>query len=168
MDIRMPRLNGIAATARITAADPSARVLVLTTFGDENYVYEALRAGASGFLLKNAPSEQLVDGIRTVAAGEALLSPGVTRAVIERYVRHPRATPARPPAALTDLTARELEVMRHIALGLSNHEIAQSLTVGESTVKTHVARIFMKLGLRDRAQVVVAAYESGLVEPGKP
>ncbi len=167
MDIRMPRMDGIGATERITAQEPAPRVLALTTFGDESYVYEALRAGASGFLLKNAPTEQLVDAVRTVAAGEALLSPAVTRAVVERYVRQPRAAPATPPAALAELTARELEVMRHIAFGLSNHEIARALVVGESTVKTHVARIFMKLGLRDRAQVVVAAYESGLVEPGQ-
>jgi DNA-binding NarL/FixJ family response regulator len=168
MDIRMPVLDGIAATRRIgQLGDTAVRILMLTTFGAENYVYEALRAGASGFLLKNAPPEQLIEGIHVIASGESLLAPAVTRAVVERYVASPRATGGTPPPALTGLTPRELEVMRHIAQGLTNQEIASALVVAEATVKTHVARILMKLGLRDRAQVVVAAYESGLVEPGR-
>lgn len=168
MDIRMPVLDGIAATRKIVQlVDNTVKILVLTTFGAENYVYEALRAGASGFLLKNAPPEQLIDGIRVIASGESLLAPAVTRAVVERYVASPRATSTSPPPALAGLTPRELEVMRHIAQGLTNQEIATALVVSGATVKTHVARILMKLGVRDRAQVVVAAYESGLVEPGR-
>jgi DNA-binding NarL/FixJ family response regulator len=168
MDIRMPVLDGIAATRKIVRlVDKTVKILVVTTFGAEDYVYEALRAGASGFLLKNAPPEQLIDGIRVIASGESLLAPAVTRAVVERYVASPRATGTSPPPALAGLTPRELEVMRHIAQGLTNQEIATALVVSLATVKTHVARILMKLGVRDRAQVVVAAYESGLVEPGR-
>jgi DNA-binding NarL/FixJ family response regulator len=168
MDIRMPRLDGIEATRRLTSLDPPpGRVLALTTFGDEEYVYEVLRAGASGFLLKNTPAERLAEAVRIVAAGESLLAPAVTRMVIERYVAaRPATEPG--PEALQRLTPREREVMRQMARGLSNQEIAALLVLGQATVKTHVARILMKLALRDRAQVVVIAYECGLVTPGEP
>jgi DNA-binding NarL/FixJ family response regulator len=166
MDLRMPVLDGIEATRRLTAGgEPGApRVLVLTTFGDDEHVYAALRAGASGFVLKDTPPEELVAAIRVVARGDALLDPAVTRHVIEGFVR------ARPPApdgrgALERLTARELEVVRLVASGASNAEIAETLIVSEATVKTHVARSLMKLGLRDRVHMVVFAYESGLVRP---
>jgi DNA-binding NarL/FixJ family response regulator len=164
MDIRMPNLDGIEATRRIAASDDSARILILTTFDLDDYVYEALRAGASGFLLKDARAEELCDAVRTVAAGEALLSPSITRRLIESYTRRP--PPAEQPVALAELTPRELEVLKLIARGLSNAAIAHELIVGDATVKTHVARIFSKLDLHDRAQVVVLAYESGLVQPG--
>jgi DNA-binding NarL/FixJ family response regulator len=166
MDIRMPVLDGIDATRHITSRrHPSVRVLVLTTFGDEDYVLRALRAGASGFLLKNAPADQLADAVRTVAAGDALLAPSVTRLVVERYVA--RAGGARTARAVLDrLTPREAEVMAWMARGLSNGEIASRLVLSEATVKTHVARILAKLEVRDRAQVVIAAYEFGLVVPG--
>ena len=148
-------------------ADPSVstRVVMLTTFDMDEYVYEALQAGASGFLLKDVPPEQLVDGIRAVASGDALLAPSITRRLIEEFVR---AAPGRsePPAGIADLTARELEVLQLIARGLSNAEIAKELFVSETTVKTHVAHVLMKLGLRDRVQAVVFAYEHGIVEPG--
>jgi DNA-binding NarL/FixJ family response regulator len=164
MDIRMPNLDGIEATRRIVKGDRSPRVLILTTFDLDEYVYEALRAGASGFLLKDAGADELLHAVRVVAAGEALLSPSITRRLIEDYARRP---PAREqPAALAELTARELEVLRLIARGLSNGDIARELFVGDATVKTHVARIFAKLDLHDRAQAVVLAYESGLVRPG--
>jgi DNA-binding NarL/FixJ family response regulator len=164
MDIRMPNLDGIEATRRIVKGDRSPRVLILTTFDLDEYVYEALRAGASGFLLKDAGADELLHAVRVVAAGEALLSPSITRRLIEDYARRP---PAREqPAALAELTARELEVLRLIARGLSNGDIARELFVGDATVKTHVARIFAKLDLHDRAQAVVLAYESGLVQPG--
>jgi DNA-binding NarL/FixJ family response regulator len=164
MDIRMPNLDGIEATRRIAKGDRSPRVLILTTFDLDEYVYEALRAGASGFLLKDAGADELLHAVRVVAAGEALLSPSITRRLIEDYARRP---PAREqPAALAELTARELEVLRLIARGLSNGDIARELFVGDATVKTHVARIFAKLDLHDRAQAVVLAYESGLVQPG--
>jgi len=164
MDIRMPNLDGIEATRRIAKGDRSPRVLILTTFDLDEYVYEALRAGASGFLLKDAGADELLHAVRVVAAGEALLSPSITRRLIEDYARRP---PAREqPAALAELTARELEVFRLIARGLSNGDIARELFVGDATVKTHVARIFAKLDLHDRAQAVVLAYESGLVQPG--
>jgi DNA-binding NarL/FixJ family response regulator len=164
MDIRMPNLDGIEATRRIVKGDRSPRVLILTTFDLDEYVYEALRAGASGFLLKDAGADELLHAVRLVAAGEALLSPSITRRLIEDYARRP---PAREqPAALAELTARELEVLRLIARGLSNGDIARELFVGDATVKTHVARIFAKLDLHDRAQAVVLAYESGLVQPG--
>jgi DNA-binding NarL/FixJ family response regulator len=168
MDVRMPELDGIAATREIAGseADGSARVLILTTFDLDEYVYDALGAGASGFLLKDAPPEQLIAGIRVVASGEALLAPAVTRRLIEDFSR---ARPARaePPPGTEELTPRELEVWGLLARGLSNSEIAESLVVGETTVKTHVARVLMKLGLRDRVQAVVLAYESGLVTPGQ-
>ncbi|MEU0653339.1 response regulator [Streptomyces albogriseolus] len=165
MDIRMPELGGIEATARITAVHPEVKVLVLTTFDLDEYVYEALRAGASGFLLKDASAEQLAEAVRVVAAGDALLAPGVTRRLIAEFSRldpRPR-TPLR--RRVGDLTERETEVLSLIAQGLSNAEIAVRLVVAEQTVKTHVGRILVKLGLRDRTQAAVFAYESGLVRP---
>jgi DNA-binding NarL/FixJ family response regulator len=162
MDIRMPQLDGIEATRRILAADPAARVLILTTFDLDEYVYEALRAGASGFVLKDDPPEQLIAAIRTVAAGDALLSPAVTRRVIARFARLP--SPA-PPAALEELTAREREIFRLIAAGLSNAEIGRELYISETTVKTHVTQVFRKLDVRDRVQAVVLAYQTGLAGP---
>ncbi|MFE7907309.1 response regulator [Streptomyces albogriseolus] len=165
MDIRMPELGGIEATARITAVHPEVKVLVLTTFDLDEYVYEALRAGASGFLLKDASAEQLAEAVRVVAAGDALLAPGVTRRLIAEFSRldpRPR-TPQR--RRVGDLTERETEVLSLIAQGLSNAEIAVRLVVAEQTVKTHVGRILVKLGLRDRTQAAVFAYESGLVRP---
>jgi DNA-binding NarL/FixJ family response regulator len=163
MDIRMPELDGLEATRRILSADAAARVLILTTFDLDEYVYEALRAGASGFVLKDEPPELLLAAIRTVAAGDALLSPAVTRRVIEQFTRVPRPT---PPKELDDLSERETEVFRLIARGLSNGEIAQELFISETTVKTHVTHILSKLGLRDRVQAVVLAYQAGLFEPG--
>ena len=170
MDNRMPNLDGVEATARIhklgMARPP--RVLMLTTFDLDEYVFNALRNGASGFLLKDTPPDTLIDAIRSVARGDALLAPSVTRRLIEDYVRRPGPTsPATVPPGLPDLTDRELEVLRHIARGLSNAEIARELYLGETTVKTHVGRVFMKLGLRDRVQAVVLAYEAGLVVPGE-
>jgi DNA-binding NarL/FixJ family response regulator len=165
MDIRMPELDGLEATRRILAADPDARVLVLTTFDLDEYVYEALRAGASGFVLKDDPPEQLIAAIRTVAAGDALLSPAVTKRVIERFSRLPRA--ASPPG-LDELSDRERDVFGLIARGLSNAEIGQELFISETTVKTHVTHILAKLGLRDRVQAVVLAYQAGLVEVEQP
>jgi DNA-binding NarL/FixJ family response regulator len=161
MDIRMPKLDGLEATRRILAADQSARILILTTFGLEEYIYEALQAGASGFVLKDDPPEQLIAAIRTVAAGDALLSPTVTKRVIEQFTQLPRRD---PPKALEDLTAREHEVFRLIAQGLSNGEIGRELHISDTTVKTHVTRVLQKLGLRDRVQAVVLAYRSGLFE----
>jgi DNA-binding NarL/FixJ family response regulator len=167
MDIRMPNLDGLEATRRIVEERPEGpRVLMLTTFDLDEYVYEALRAGASGFLLKDTPPEQLVEAIHVVARGEALLSPSITRRVIEEFVRRPPASMQVTPPEVADLTARELEVLTYIARGSSNAEIAKDLFVSETTVKTHVARILMKLNLRDRVQAVVYAYESGLVQPG--
>ena len=164
MDIRMPGLDGIEATRRVTTLDPPARVLVLTTFDLDEYVYESLRAGASAFLLKDAPEQQLVAAVRVVADGGSLFSPSVTCRLIERF-----APPApRASAELADLTAREQEVLRLVARGRSNAEIASELVVSEHTVKTHVASILQKLELRNRIQVVVLAYESGLVRPGDP
>jgi DNA-binding NarL/FixJ family response regulator len=167
MDIRMPELDGIAATAQLVAddADPPVRVLMLTTFDLNEYVYDALRAGASGFLLKDVPPEQLAEGIRVVARGDALLAPAITRRLISEFAAARPAEPAAPPPALDELTPRELEVFRLVARGLSNAEIAAELVVSETTVKTHVARVLMKLGLRDRVQAVVLAYESGAVTP---
>jgi DNA-binding NarL/FixJ family response regulator len=164
MDIRMPQLDGIQATRQITAAHP-ARVLVLTTYDLDEYVYDALQAGASGFLLKDTPPEQLADGIRQVANGEALLAPTVTRRLIEEFARIGRTRATRPPE-LDELTPRELEVLRHLARGRSNAEIAAELVLSDTTVKTHVTHVLQKLGLRDRVQAVVLAYESGLVTPG--
>jgi DNA-binding NarL/FixJ family response regulator len=165
MDIRMPALDGIAATRRLVADSSPSRVLVLTTFDLDEYVFDALRAGASGFLLKDATAEQLVAAIRTIAAGEALLDPAVTRRVVDAFTRTP---PDRgpPPRELTDLTKREMEVLRLVARGLSNPEIASALIVSDATAKTHVSNVLSKLGLRDRVQAVVYAYENGLVEPG--
>ena len=165
MDIRMPVLDGIEATRRIVANQPGAKVLVLTTFGLDGYVFEALRAGASGFMLKDAPPEELVAAVRVVAAGDALLAPAVTRSVVEEFVRSP-ASPSRPPAALDELTPREREVLDLLARGLSNPEICKRLVISDATAKTHVARILQKLGLRDRVQVVIYAYENGVVTPG--
>jgi DNA-binding NarL/FixJ family response regulator len=166
MDIRMPNLDGIEATRRLTASGARApRVLMLTTFDLDEYVYEALRAGASGFLLKDAGADELLHAVRVVAAGEALLSPSITRRLIADYARRPPVSER--PAALAELTPRELEVLRLVARGLSNGAIAAELVLGEATVKTHVARIFQKLDLHDRAQAVVLAYETGLVSPGE-
>jgi DNA-binding NarL/FixJ family response regulator len=163
MDIRMPELDGLEATRRIIAANDTARILILTTFDLDEYVYEALSAGASGFVLKDDPPEQLIAAVRTIAAGEALLSPSVTKRVIRQFTRIPR--PARPKE-MDELTARELEILRLMASGLSNAEIGERLYIGETTVKTHVTHILQKLHLRDRVQAVVLAYEIGLVAPG--
>jgi DNA-binding NarL/FixJ family response regulator len=165
MDIRMPELDGIEATRRIVDGGTSAKVLMLTTFDLNEYVYEALRAGASGFLLKDVPPEQLAAGIRVVAQGEALLAPSITRRLIQEFAAA-TPTPPTPPPGLSELTARELEVFRCVARGLSNAEIAAELVVSETTVKTHVARVLMKLGVRDRVQAVIFAYEAGVVLPG--
>ena len=165
MDVRMPGVDGIAATRRLAGEDPPVtRVVVLTTYDVDSHVYDALRAGASGFLLENAPPEELVQAIRTVASGGALLDPAVTRRVIEEFARTPARGP--PPRELASLTDREVEVLQHVAAGLSNAEIAARLVVSEATVKTHVARLLGKLGLRDRVQAVVHAYEHGVVRPG--
>jgi DNA-binding NarL/FixJ family response regulator len=164
MDVRMPGMDGIEATRRLAAADVPARVLILTTFDLDEYVFEALRAGASGFLLKDRPPEELVAAVRIVASGDALLAPSVTRRLIEEFAGRPDAPmPAREIAELTD---REREVLVLMARGLSNGEIAERLFVAETTVKTHVGHVLQKLRLRDRAQAVVVAYESGLVQPG--
>jgi DNA-binding NarL/FixJ family response regulator len=166
MDIRMPGMDGIEATRKIITARPDIRVLVLTTFDVDEYVYEALGVGASGFLLKDATAEDLVSAVRVVARGDALLAPQVTSRLIREFTRQRRTAP-QPPVELDSLTARETEVLVLIAAGLSNAEIADRLVVSEHTVKTHVARVFTKLGLRDRAQAVMMAYESGLVIPGE-
>ena len=165
MDIRMPRMDGIEATRRLSALTDGPRVLILTTFDVDEYVYEAMRAGAAGFLLKDTPPAKLAEGIRTVAAGEALLAPTVTRRLVEHFVRRPAAAAA-TTATFSELTSRELDILHHVARGLSNREIADTLFLSEATVKTHVTRILSKLGLRGRVQAVVLAYESGLVEPG--
>ena len=165
MDIRMPVLDGIEATRRIVSTGAATRVLVLTTFGLDTYVYDALRAGASGFMLKDAPPEEIVAGIRIVANGDALLAPAVTRSVIEEFVRGD-AQPLALPPAVEELTPREREVLDLLAAGLSNPEICARLVISEATAKTHVARILQKLDLRDRVQVVIYAYEVGLVRPG--
>ena len=165
MDIRMPVLDGIEATRRITAAGPLPRVLILTTFDLDEYVFGALRVGASGFMLKERPPEELLSAIRVIAAGEALLAPNITRRLIEHFARQP--DPTRPPSgALEQLTVREREVLALIATGLSNTEIAERLIMSVPTAKTHVSRILAKLGARDRAQLVVLAFQSGLVRPG--
>jgi DNA-binding NarL/FixJ family response regulator len=168
LDIRMPRVDGIEATRRIVAdVEDPPRVLILTTFGDDEYVYAALHAGASGFILKDAPPSELVGAVKVVAAGEALLDPAVTRGVIEEFVRRSPAEP-RPGAELEQLTPRELEVLERITGGQSNAEIAETLVISPATVKTHVAHVLAKLGVRDRAQAVIYAYEAGLVNPGQP
>jgi len=161
MDIRMPELDGLEATRRILAADNTARILILTTFDLDEYIYEALRAGASGFVLKDDPVEQLIAAVRTVAAGDALLSPTITRRVIRQFTRGPRA---RPPSGFDELTTREHEVFRLIAAGFSNSEIAHELYITDATVKTHVTHVLRKLDLRDRVQAVVLAYRTGLFE----
>ena len=164
MDIRMPGMDGLEATRRLLAdPDNRSRVIILTTFDLDEYVYTALRAGAAGFLLKGAPTEQLVEAIRVVAAGDALLAPAVTRRLIAEFAR--QGAPDAPDGPLRELTGRELEVLRLLARGLSNGEIAAEQVVGEATVKTHVARVLMKLGLRNRVQAVIYAYESGIVSP---
>jgi len=161
MDIRMPQLDGLEATRRILATDNTARILILTTFDLDEYVYEALRSGASGFVLKDDPPEQLLAAIRVVADGEALLSPAITKRVIKQFTRLPRPE---PPRQLGELTERELDVFRLIARGLSNAEIARELYISDTTVKTHITHILLKLNLRDRVQAVVLAYEAGLFE----
>ena len=166
MDVQMPRMDGLEATGRIVSeADIRSRVVILTTFEQDDYVFEALRAGASGFLLKNAPPEELVHAVRVVASGDALLAPSVTRKVIEDYARRP--APRSHEADIHRLTEREVEVLQLMATGKSNSELATHLYVGEGTIKTHVSNLLTKLGLRDRMQAVVFAYESGLVEPGR-
>lgn len=167
MDIRMPRVDGIEATRRLADSRVSSRILILTTFDHDEYVYASLRAGASGFLLKSAPPRELAGAIRTVAAGDAMLAPEITRRMIEDYVRRPRRD-ADPPPGLAALTPRECEVLGLIARGRSNSEIGAALFLSEPTVKTHVGRVLLKLGLRDRVQAVVFAYECGLVQPGNP
>lgn len=168
MDVRMPRMDGIEAASRLLAGrnDDSPRVLMLTTFDLDDYVYSALRAGVSGFMLKDAPAEQLVEAIRVIAAGEALLAPSVTRRLIEDISRRPQRDAPAPTPGLDQLTEREHEVLRLVAKGMSNAEIADQLYLGEATIKTHVGRMLMKLSLRDRVQAVVLAYESGLITPG--
>jgi DNA-binding NarL/FixJ family response regulator len=170
MDIRMPEVDGLEATRRLLGdggADGAPRVLMLTTFDLDEYIYDALRAGASGFLLKDVRPEQLADAVRVVAGGETLLAPAITRRLVEQYVR--RARPGTTiPAALAALTERELDVLRLMARGRSNSDIAGELFLSEATVKTHITRVFAKLGLHDRAQAVVLAYETGLIEPGSP
>jgi len=165
MDIRMPELDGLEATRRILAADDRARILVLTTFDLDEYVYEALRIGASGFVLKDDPPEQLLGAIRIVAGGDALLSPAITKRVIKQFTRMPQAS---PPKQLEELTEREVEVFRLITRGLSNAEIGQELYISDTTVKTHITHILQKLDLRDRVQAVVLAYEAGLFEGVEP
>jgi DNA-binding NarL/FixJ family response regulator len=164
MDVRMPTMDGIEATRKITAEDHSAKILILTTFDLDEYVYDALRVGASGFLLKDRPPEELVAAVRIVASGDALLAPSVTRRLIEEFAARPDRPP--PPQGLEELTDREREVLVLIAQGATNAEIASQLYVAETTVKTHVGHVLRKLALRDRAQAVVVAYESGLVTPG--
>jgi DNA-binding NarL/FixJ family response regulator len=169
MDIRMPALDGLEAAERILS-DPSldTAVLMLTTFDRDEYIYKALRIGASGFLLKDAPADRLLDAVRVAATGDALLAPSVTRRLIEQFARVARPDPDAVPADLEQLTPRELDVLRLVARGLSNAEIAAELVLGENTIKTHVAHVLGKLGLRDRVQAVVVAYEKGLVAPKLP
>ena len=167
MDVRMPGMDGLEATRRLLSGGEAPRVLMLTTFDLDEYVYDALRAGASGFLLKDVRPEQLADAVRVVADGETLLAPAITQRLVQQYVKRLRPGTTRP-AALDSLTERELAVLRLIARGRSNAEIATDLFLSETTVKTHVSHVFGKLGLRDRAQAVVMAYESGLIEPGAP
>ncbi len=167
MDIRMPVLDGIEATRRIVRAHPGTKVLILTTFGLDSYVYDALRAGASGFMLKDAPPEEIAAAVRVVAGGDALLAPAVTRAVIDEFARRPAPRPPAMPTAIGELTSREREVLDLLVRGLSNPEICAQLVISDATAKTHVARILQKLGQRDRVQVVIYAYETGLVAPGE-
>jgi DNA-binding NarL/FixJ family response regulator len=168
MDIRMPELDGIEATRQLTSAsqNPPTRVLILTTFDLDEYVFDALRSGASGFLLKDSQASQLADAVRVVAAGDALLAPAVTRRLIEEFAATTAARPLPRPAAIGELTPRELDVFRLVATGMSNAEIATALVIGETTVKTHVTRLLMKLSLRDRVQAVVLAYDTGIASPG--
>jgi DNA-binding NarL/FixJ family response regulator len=166
MDVRMPVCDGIEATRRLTETPDAPRVLILTTFDLDEYVFDALRAGASGFLLKDAGADELLHAVRVIAAGEALLAPSITRRLIEDYARRPPSSGA-VPAGLNELTPRETEVLRAVARGLTNADISRELVVSDATVKTHLARVFTKLGLHDRAQAVVVAYESGLVRPGE-
>ena len=166
MDIRMPLLDGIEATRLITAAQPATRVLILTTFGLDGYVFDSLRAGASGFMLKDAPPEEIRAAVRIVANGEALLAPAITRAVVEEFVRRPPELELSATDVLDQLTPREREVLTLLGRGFSNTEICNELTISEPTTKTHVARIFQKLNLRDRAQAVIYAYEHGIITPG--
>jgi DNA-binding NarL/FixJ family response regulator len=168
MDVRMPGRDGLEATRDLVRELPDTQVLILTTFDLNEYVYEAMRSGASGFLLKDVPRRQLIEGVRTVAAGEALLAPAITRRLIEQFVRRPPASVRPLPAKLGTLTPRELEVLKLVAGGRSNAEIAAALFVSEATVKTHVAHALSKLDLRDRVQAVVFAYETGLIEAGDP
>ena len=168
MDIRMPVLDGIEATRRIARAQPATRVLILTTFGLDDYVYDALRAGASGFMLKDAPPEEIADAVRIVAGGDALLAPPVTRAVIQEFTRIPARAQQAVPREVGELTPREREVLDLLIRGLSNPEICRQLVISEATAKTHVAKILQKLGVRDRVQAVIYAYETGLVSPGSP
>ncbi len=165
MDIRMPELDGLEATRQLAAVDGAPRVLILTTFDLDEYVYEAMKAGASGFLLKEVRPEQLADAVRVIAAGETLVSPAITRRLIEEFVRR-RPPGSGTPAEIAELTDRELEVLKLVARGLSNGEIAAELFLSEATIKTHITHVLAKLGLRDRVQAVVLAYESGLVLPG--
>jgi DNA-binding NarL/FixJ family response regulator len=167
MDVRMPGRDGLEATRELLRELPDTHVLILTTFDLNEYVYEAMCAGASGFLLKDVPRRQLIEGVRTVAAGDALLAPAITRRLVEQFVKRPPASLRALPPQLETLTARELEVLKLVARGRTNGEIAEQLYVSEATVKTHVAHALAKLGLRDRVQVVVFAYESGLIEPGQ-
>ena len=166
MDIRMPELDGLEATRRLVADGDVPRVLMLTTFGEDEYVYDAMKSGASGFLLKDIRPEQLAEAVRVAAAGDALLAPAITRRLVEEFVRRPPPGSG-PPTELSQLTERELEVLRLVGRGLSNREIAEMLYLSEATVKTHVNRLLRKLGVRDRIQAVVLAYESGLVRPGE-
>jgi DNA-binding NarL/FixJ family response regulator len=168
MDVRMPEMDGIEATRRLLDGNGDTKVVMLTTFDMDEYVYEALRAGASGFLVKDVPPEQLIAGIRSVASGDALLAPSVTQRLIQEFVRRPPDGIRTPSPELSRLTAREVEVLRMVARGLSNGEIATELFVSETTVKTHVAHLLSKLGVRDRVQAVVFAYDSGVVNPGNP
>ncbi len=165
MDIRMPELDGLEATRRILARERAPKILVLTTFALDEYIYDALNAGASGFVLKDDPPEQLIEAVRTVAAGDALLSPQVTKRVIQQFSRLPRPT---APAGFDELTGREMEIFRLLADGLSNAEIADRLVIAESTVKSHITHVLSKLGLRDRVQLIVLAYQAGLVDTAGP